>query len=799
MVSVDEQKTINELQASWIWIPNWIDSSEINTAGRIVRFRREFSLPSAAIHAQLHFSADTRYKLYVNGVRVAVGPARSSLLIWYYDTLDIAPYLRKGNNEIRFEVLRYFAGSRSAMPFERTTHPGLTVVGSAEVKAETYVVELGTLTDWRAQVDESIEFPTGLLDDGFLHISERIAPTDPNPWVVPLIYGMKTLNGDLLPWRLRPRAIPMPEESYVAVSTIRACQSIAAINAWTSCLAGTQPLSLPAGSSHTLEVQADVHSTAFLKWTFKAITKQSQIKLKVTYSEGYELEPRNYPFFRSKADRLDAEHGHLIGPYDEVTLDLPYGQTVIYEPFWFRTFRIMRLEITVGPEPVELFSFGAVQVNYPLAVKASWKEPGDEHSENIWDISIRTMRNCMFDGYSDCPFYEQLQYSGDSRSVGLFHYLLSGDDQLMRQAITNFASSVTPEGLTQSRFPSHVPQIIAGFPLYWILQVCDHHLFFGDTPYARSFLPRIDGVLDFFNSHIDDLGLVSGLPEDVWQYVDWVTTWGATGEHPDKGVPTSGRKSNRHTYFSMLYAMVLKQAAKLVRDVGRPGHASEYEERAETIVQAIKAHCFDGKFFTDSTADIADSLAYSQHCQVFAVLCGAAAPSDRARLLTESFLEPSFSKCSYVMKFYALRAFALAGDDAYEAFWARVWDLWRAMLANNLSTWEEDDVRQRSDCHAWGSVPVYEYCTELAGIHLTAPGAAKVLFKPRVRLSEAVDAKIALGNNNTATVSWNTQADGEKHIELLLEKAVQVTSQLPGGKEKDHGEVDRLVLKYLPS
>jgi len=201
----------------------------------------------------------------------------------------------------------------------------------------------------------------------------------------------------------------MPEESYVAVSTIRACQSIAAINAWTSCFAGTQPLCLPAGSSHTLEVQADVHSTAFLKWTFKAITKQSQIKLKVTYSEGYELEPRNYPFFRSKADRLDAEHGHLIGPYDEVTLDLPYGQTVIYEPFWFRTFRIMRLEITVGPEPVELFSLGAVQVNYPLAVKASWEEPGDEHSENIWDVSIRTMRNCMFDGYSDCPFYEQLQ------------------------------------------------------------------------------------------------------------------------------------------------------------------------------------------------------------------------------------------------------------------------------------------------------------------------------------------------------------------------------------------------------
>jgi len=220
---------------------------------------------------------------------------------------------------------------------------------------------------------------------------------------------MKTLNGDLLPWRLRPRAIPMPEESRVAVSIVRACQSTTAVNDWTSCLARTQPLCLPAGSSHTLEVQADVHSTAFLKWTFKSITNQSQIRLKVTYSEGYELEPRNYPFFRTKADRLDAENGHLIGPYDQVTLDLLRGQTVTYEPFWFRTFRIIRLELTVGPEPIELTSFEAVQVNYPLAVKASWKELVDNHSEKIWDVSIRTMRNCMFDGYSDCPFYEQLQ------------------------------------------------------------------------------------------------------------------------------------------------------------------------------------------------------------------------------------------------------------------------------------------------------------------------------------------------------------------------------------------------------
>jgi hypothetical protein len=131
--------------------------------------------------------------------------------------------------------------------------------------------------------------------------------------------------------------------------------------------------------------------------------------MRVTYSEGYELEPRSYPFFRSKSNRLNADVGHIVGPNDELTLNLPESQIVIYEPFWFRTFRLMRIEITVGLHPILLLSFDATQVNYPMAVKASWKEPDNKQNEQIWDVSIRTMRNCMFDGYSDCPFYEQLQ------------------------------------------------------------------------------------------------------------------------------------------------------------------------------------------------------------------------------------------------------------------------------------------------------------------------------------------------------------------------------------------------------
>ncbi|OAQ58974.1 alpha-L-rhamnosidase [Pochonia chlamydosporia 170] len=223
----------------------------------------------------------------------------------------------------------------------------------------------------------------------------------------------------------------------------------------------------------------------------------------------------------------------------------------------------------------------------------------------------------------------------------MLHYLLSGDDRLMRQAISNFAASVIFEGLPQSRFPSHVPQIVAGFSLLWILQVCDHHLYFGDSQFARSFLPRIDDVLHFFDSHIDEFGLVSGLPEDV---------------------------------LHMLYAYVLNAAAKLVCDVGRPGYADEYKPRTAAVVAAVRQHCFDGSSFTDSTPDIADDMAFSlvKHLLLCAEQLGWKMPPD----VLAAFADARFSKCSYMVQFYVLLAFTIAGYMAYEEYCSRVWNPW---------------------------------------------------------------------------------------------------------------------------
>ena len=78
----------------------------------------------------IRLSADTRYKLLINGKRVCVGPTRGGDRFWFYDTVDFAPHLKEGPNTIDVLVMRYFPSENVAESFGRTCRPGLTVYGS---------------------------------------------------------------------------------------------------------------------------------------------------------------------------------------------------------------------------------------------------------------------------------------------------------------------------------------------------------------------------------------------------------------------------------------------------------------------------------------------------------------------------------------------------------------------------------------------------------------------------------------------------------------------------------------------
>ena len=81
---------------------NWIAAELEHAETRLVYFRRVFdALPAQTV---LRISADTRYKLYVNGTLVQIGPCKGEDKVWYVDTVELAPYLRPGRNVLAAEL-----------------------------------------------------------------------------------------------------------------------------------------------------------------------------------------------------------------------------------------------------------------------------------------------------------------------------------------------------------------------------------------------------------------------------------------------------------------------------------------------------------------------------------------------------------------------------------------------------------------------------------------------------------------------------------------------------------------------
>ncbi|KAL3456409.1 hypothetical protein BJX64DRAFT_294092 [Aspergillus heterothallicus] len=112
--------------------------------------------------------------------------------------------------------------------------------------------------------------------------------------------------------------------------------------------------------------------------------------LTLTYAESYKDKPIEVPDIQRKGQRCDYMKS-LFRPKD------------IYK----RTFRFIRVNISVGSNLLVLNELTINKVNYPLQRLASIG-PSDTKTKTLWDISVWTLENCMHDYYKDCLFYKQL-------------------------------------------------------------------------------------------------------------------------------------------------------------------------------------------------------------------------------------------------------------------------------------------------------------------------------------------------------------------------------------------------------
>jgi hypothetical protein len=197
-----------------------------------------------------------------------------------------------------------------------------------------------------------------------------------------------------------------------------------------------------------------------------------------------------------------------------------------------------------------------------------------------------------------------------------------------------------------------------------------------------------------------------------WSFIDWCDEW-----NDSIGVPAAALTGDGSiTMESLYYLDGLHAAAELAEYIGRPDMARDYRRRAENLRQAILMYCVgkDGLIQDGPGQEL-----YSTHCQVWALLTDVTGIEQGRRNLEKTWGADGIPQCSVSMSFYLLEALKKAGMMK-EA--GRLWEPWKTMLDNHMTTCVENFTDQRSDCHAWGSLILYALPAVYLGIRPTSPG-----------------------------------------------------------------------------
>jgi len=704
------------------WKAGWITHPTAPLRDPLVlHFRRTLTLAAVPAAYPVRVSADNRFVLWVNGHRVGDGPARGDLTHWRYERFDIAPLLKAGSNLITATVWNFGVYAPVAQMSDRTAF----LLESEAAGADS----ISTPKDWQVEIEAGqrtlprapngfweymASGPGETIDAALYDWSWNDAGGAGSGWVAAASPIRESIfssvnrahsadtTGDN-PWGLVPDGLPHMEYSPIAPgSSVRT--DLPALSAFPGA-----PVTVAAGSHVHLLLDRKALTTAYPLLTVSG-GKGAQIRL--IYAEAL------YDKDMHKGDRDEVADRRAVGMTDSFLPD--GGAHRSFEPLWWRTWRYLELDIQTGAEPLELESLKANFTAYPFQERASFKS-GDPQLDKIWEISWRTARLDAHETYMDTPYYEQLQYIGDTRVQALISYAVAGDDRLGRQALEAFDDSRTPDGITRSRYPSALPQSIPTFSLIWVGMIHDYWMYRPDPEPARASLPGTRTVLDWFHKYEQPDGLLHEVP--WWSFIDWV----------NKGEIPTYAANGESCVTSLEYLSALDDATDLEKNLGDPLLAARYKERAAHVRTGLYDKCWSAT--QGLLADTPEQKGFSQQANILAVLYDVIPKAQQQEVLRKVLpIEPGTTpdgvlSASWYFRFYLARALDHAGmADQYLG----ALDPWRKLLPLHFSTWPEMPGDTRSDSHAWTSHPIYDLLTLVAGVEPASAGFATVRLAPHL-------------------------------------------------------------------
>ena len=463
VISTEEK---NNWQAKWIW-----DKENLTEENVWMCFSKEVSLKKTPEELIAHISADSKYWLYINGENVVFegsvkrGPDKNS---GYYDSIDIAPYLKEGENSIC--ALVWFwdnSGSGQGGFLFEAVGDEIAIISdkSWKVKRNSAFVDSPLYPPNYRLSEYSIYFDARKVTDDLLN-----GDYDASDWENATEY---TVGGEGAYGKLYPRGIPFLKDY-----GLKDYENSDVYENYT--------VKKLFGQKITVDIPYNAQITPYLK-----IIAPAGKKIRIT-TENTLIGAVSSTYITKEGEQEFEALGWFNG--EHITYKIPRGVTVV--------------------------SLKYRETGYDSSFCGSFK-CDDEFLNSLWQKSLRTLYVTMRDNFMDCPDRERAQWWGDvtSEMIMTMYSMDSNSYLLYQKGVEAMLSHVDDTKVLQTVVPISgdyfelpVQQLagIVGFLTYY-----EHT---GDL----AFIEKVyDASLDYLKLwEIGEDNLVVHR-EGSWDWADW--------------------------------------------------------------------------------------------------------------------------------------------------------------------------------------------------------------------------------------------------------------------------------------
>lgn len=703
---------VDKWKASWITCPDIAESDY-----SVTMFRRIFTLSDNPERFIIHVSADNRYKLYVNGILVSIGPQGSDWRHWRYETVNIAPYLEKGKNVLAAEVVnwgpdRFFGimSIRTAFMLQGETELESVVntTSTGEWKAKENLSYAPIFPNWINKVDIVGGFYASNPGDSVNVVSypqdwKTLAFSDSEWKPAKWLWNISNTSDGGFFWLMKPRKTPQVVQQQQRFRKIVRSDGI---NVPLGFIKGKSHLEVPAYAKVSLLLD---NESVVLGFPELIVSGGKGSKITLRYAENLFNEDL------SKGDRNDIRGKHIRGLRDVLVLD--GREQFHFSPTWYRAFRFVQIDIETAAEPVILNDYYNMETASPMKHRSVFKCSNQNYNK-INDICWRTVSICTQDNLMSDAYYEQMMYVGDSRIHALVNLYMSGDDVWLRNAIEQFDYSRMPDGNITSCYPLKSTFIHPTFSLVWVDMLYDFMMHCDDREFLSQYVNSIRATLNWFDNNLLENGLV-GKPVGSY-FVDWYNDKHFAG----KGI-YPGSEDGNSAVVTLHYAATLLRAADIFDYLNMFSEATIFRIKSEKVKKDVIAACWDeniGLF-----AENPDKKFYDERANIMAISANIFDEKRQKELFNRCLDNKEISKSVYYFRnnhFNEMRRLG-EGDKI-----SKVLDIWEDLLPLNMSTTPERIARQRSEAHPWSTSPAMAFIKVIAGIAPAKPGYKQVSIEP---------------------------------------------------------------------